>query len=218
MKFRKLAVGLTIAASAAFFAPIANAAPVDVANGMSIKASNGISCSVGAVGTDSAGRKVALTAGHCVEGAATGSPITLNGNTIGTVTDNRSNRVGLDYAVIALGDVNLKSQGPYGRIDKLGPEPANWQQICKHGATTARTCGVVSGNNSGNVWTFMLSLPGDSGSGFVQGTGLVAILRGFDFSGQYGGIGVYGTNIRTALADINSRPGTPGAGFVVTNN
>lgn len=217
MTFRGISAAAAVIAAALLGAPaIANSAPVDVANGMSIKATNGISCTIGAVGTDSAGRKVALTAGHCVEGAATGSPITLGGNAIGTVTDSRSNRVGLDYAVIALGDVNLKSQGPHGRIDKIGPEPAAWQQVCKHGATTARTCGLVSGNNSGNVWTFMFSLGGDSGSGFVQGTGLVAILRGFDFSGQHGGFGVYGTNIRTVLADL--KPGTPGAGFVITNN
>ncbi|SEL77303.1 hypothetical protein [Rhodococcus maanshanensis] len=233
LKIATLAAAVAVAVSSVLGANVAAAqapAKVDVASGMrwatdlNIPDSHSGWCTIAAVGTDESGNLVALTAGHCGSSVPDGSPIWLkdkpDAGVVGHISSTRRNaRPGPDYAFLVLDPdkVNIKSQGPLGRIDHIGSNPRPFQDVvCKYGGTTGKTCGLTMTNNGSTIWNFAYVSAGDSGAGLTVApsyTGLVGIVRSVSISGsEY-------TNIGAVFAHLNTLPaGAPGRGFVVVNN
>lgn len=165
----------------------AQAAPVTVSNGIPISFGNPDAgrCTLGAVGTDAAGRKVAITAAHC----ATNIPAEMKDRNIddprATVWDKNtrqqigkirfisSDQVNNDFLTIELNsDAVLKSQGPGIRVDSLSAPLGFGALLTKDGTTTGVTTGPVIQNNAGVLHTWALAAWGDSGGPAVRaGTG-----------------------------------------------
>ncbi len=223
-----LAAIIAVIAPAFAFAPAASAATGIISNGTGWTPRAGIGsgaangCTIGVVGTDSSGNKIAISAAHCVDERnpdgtlkfPDGSPVyKFNaavgaGVPIGTVAHRD---LFVDYVVIKLNsDADLRSNGPAARIDSIGPA---WPSgiLCKDGIATGVRCGAIVGGDANriNALTFVGS-GGDSGgpawsNGTTQiiglGRGLTDFVR---FSAVQGSIAAQGN--------------PAGKGFVVTNN
>lgn len=176
-------------------------------------------CTMGAIGTDSAGRLIGISAAHCLKGV--GGDIFFPGQRdigpIGTVAYTYPNGGAIgsepDYSVVVYDKAKVtgSSVGHNITVNKNGPRPPFGQWICKSGQTTGHTCGFAtyfpdSGNTAG--WIFVL--PGDSGGPLVYGTTWAGIVSRIDF--ELRGPMSFASADRI-LADLNARGG-PGAGFV----
>ncbi|CAG7599730.1 serine protease [Rhodococcus opacus] len=178
-------------------------------------------CSIGAVGTDNAGRLVALTVGHCHQGAGTAvykvgdaakGPIgwetdVYSRNTDGTFT-------ALDYAVIRLNpDVVVPSK--YSDTTDVAVSTIGDASLsnvgCNHGATTGKNCGIIGKVDGIHLQNWAVMWQGDSGGPIVVGETLVGLNIGMDFGTQP--TTFYG-KIMPILADINAK-GSYGAGFTL---
>ncbi|WP_433611510.1 hypothetical protein [Prescottella agglutinans] len=223
----------TLAACAALvpalaITPAASAAPGTVSNGIAWTANpdagpsnpmaNQEYCTLGVVGTDDLGNKIAISAGHCVSTAAGGATDfpdgatvyrfgpTGTGDPIGTIAY-RDPRI--DYVVIELNpDAALSSNGPEVRIDSIGPS-APEGMLCKAGVRTGVTCGPIYGQAAPRINSAVTANGGDSGGpAFVNNTQLVGMTRGpFEF-----------IDFASVLDSIAAQPNPIGKGFTVTNN
>ncbi|MBA4023264.1 MAG: peptidase [Gordonia sp.] len=172
----------------------ANAAPrVTLGGGAGIIINNSSVCTLTAIGHDSAGRLVGLTAAHCAEtGDAIRAEKAAGAGVIGQVTS--SNKY-WDYAVIRFDPAKVEPQRNYRglTLGGFGPQPAFGQNACKAGRTTGTNCGVVWGTDPESP-TFTLnqscSNHGDSGAPVVVDNKLVGLLNGGRIFKNIGGTGL----------------------------
>ncbi|MBB3115713.1 hypothetical protein [Corynebacterium bovis] len=134
-------------------------------------------CTATVAGFDAAGRRVAVTAGHC---GTPGDPVTSadapERGQVGVVA-----RVGdLDQAVILL-DPTVTVTATYGDVTVTGlggPTPAPMTQVCKTGITTGRTCGPVLEATPDYITAHYCGSEGDSGAPVLDGGRLVGMVNG----------------------------------------
>lgn len=181
-------------------------------------------CTAAAVGTDSAGRMVAITAGHC---GHVGEPVaaadSLQAGWSGRVA--RKNDA-LDYAVIELGP-NAELTASYNgtTVRSAGGRANPGEVVCKNGYASGATCGAVLGADSQRHFTHLCAMAGDSGAPVYSGERLVGMVSGgllppglnlqckTPLQGALHAPTVV-TNIDAVIADMNSAPGV-GQGFVL---
>lgn len=175
-------------------------------------------CTLGVVGTDSLGNKIAISAGHCVSTAAGGATDFPDGATVYRFGDSGTgDPIGtiayrdprIDYVVLKLNpDAVLSSNGPDTRIDSIGPVHPEGV-LCKAGVRTGLTCGPIYGQQSLRIKSFATANGGDSGGpAFVNGSELVGMTRGpFEF-----------IDFSAVLDSITAQPNPIGKGFTVTND
>lgn len=223
-----LVAGLFVGAGSAAAAPT-----VPVGPGTGFYPQGGVpiaqaGCTINSVGRDSANRLVAITAGHCLQNLAPGTPVfkTVGQQQIGTVTANKAytppagggiitppSQTTLDYGVLQLDEnVVIPSRvSESGRLTTASVGDAGLFQIgCKEGISTGHTCGLIIGQGPIHYNTFGVSGPGDSGAPFVVGTKLVGLTVGINPStGQF-----QYNKITPVLAAINANGGV-GAGFTL---
>lgn len=178
-------------------------------------------CTVGVVGTDAEGRKVALTAGHCGEpGDKVWSADSWQIGASGTVaTSNKYH----DYSVIELGS-NAEITRSYNgvTVNSVGGPVRPGDILCKQGVATGHTCG--------NVWTAdealhisqLCAMVGDSGAPVMAGDRVVGLVSGGVLADQRFScrtplqgqlfMPTVSTSLDNVLADMDSRGGV-GAGF-----
>ncbi|MFM1723831.1 hypothetical protein ABEU20_002403 [Rhodococcus sp. PAM 2766] len=175
-------------------------------------------CTLGVVGTDALGNKIAISAGHCVSEAAGGATEFPDGSTvyrfgpsgtgdpIGTIAYRNPL---IDYVVIELNpDAVLSSDGPEARIDSIGPSHPDGM-LCKAGVRTGLTCGPIYGQEAPRINSFATANGGDSGGpAFVNGSQLVGMTRGpFEF-----------IDFSAVLGSIATQTNPVGKGFTVTDS
>lgn len=139
---------------------------------------NQLSCTVAVAGYDNAGRKVALTAGHC---GNVGDPVVdadaYGLGRTGTVTAIDRN---LDYALITLNPNTEVTRSYDGvTINHLGSAPLPpGQRVCKKGVASGVTCGLTWYDyNSMNI-NQVCAMQGDSGGPLFIGDRLVGMVNG----------------------------------------
>ena len=167
-------LGLLAAAAAlaaTVLAPVAAAAPPPTP-GMEVDGEYG-SCTAGFAtqGTDSS--FYLLTSGHCdpLDGAEW---TTEQDTPLGRITASQMDYAGHDAAILRLdpgaGVPNGRVGGIYPVRDVLRQDQIQiGMPLCKMGATTGETCGVVTDVDGDLVEASVFSLSGDSGSpGFVK--------------------------------------------------
>lgn len=195
-------------------------------------------CTLGVVGTDSAGNKIAISAAHCVsqdwnykpDGAtvyrmaptgprqAIGTIAYRSVNTIGypvPQTNTDPYAYGVDFVVIKLNaDADLQSNGPGARIDGIGA--ANPSGIhCKDGVGTGVRCGFITDNTPPlRFYSTAIAGGGDSGCpAFQNNTKLVGLVRGGTPPTSYEFV-----KFSAVQTEIAGQSNPAGKGFVVTNN
>ncbi|UUE25888.1 S1 family peptidase [Rhodococcus qingshengii] len=194
-------------------------------------------CTLGVVGTDSSGNKIAISAAHCVsqdwnyktDGAtvyrmaptgprqAIGTIAYRSANATGypvPATSTDPNAYGVDFVVIKLNaDAGLSSNGPGARIDGIGV--ANPGGVhCKDGVGTGVRCGFITDNTPPTrFYSTALSGGGDSGGpAFQNDTKLVGLVRGGGpFTYEY-------IKFSAVQAEIAAQSNPVGKGLAVTNN
>lgn len=229
---------MAASAVAALAASLAIAAPASADTGL---VTNGIAwttratpdprnardyCTMGAVGTDSSGNKVGISAAHCVYDEPNGATVyrwarTAEGRTpIGRLSHRGDYRsITTDWIVIQLNDdAVLSSNGPGARITSVAPAELPQVTIgCKDGITSGVTCGVITARSTANYWNLAFINDGDSGGPFfVNDHQWAGINQGWTtgFPGVPGVIYVRATKI---LADIEAGSNPVGKGFAITN-
>lgn len=237
---RGLLAAIAVVGLAFGLAPSASAAdPVVLSGGMKVTHSGTSFCSLATVGSDDQGRKVALSAGHCMNGGnlgldlykcadqSTGTACGV-GEYIGTVETVSSGfnfetgqmeNVQIDYLVIELvPDAVLKGTTPNGlSITGIGPLPRPWiDNGCKDGGRTGKTCGVITARNGNLVQSWAFVNEGDSGSPLVVNgkvAGITSHINWIGWNGPFNYSGMAGI-----MADLNAQTGAVGHGFVPTSN
>lgn len=180
-------------------------------------------CTLGAVGYDGAGNRVAITAGHCSEGATTGwKALTTGGQEIGTyVTSKKEYVVGIfeegkfDYAFILLNDNVVFADDPATPPNPTSAiAPTSGERLCKFGHAPlfpGERCGRQLGNyNTVDFNALIASFFGDSGGPVYREndkTKLVGII-----SRPYNLNSVVVQRVDSASADALA-DGTIGGGF-----
>jgi hypothetical protein len=206
-------------------APTASAATGIVSNGIGWTANpsappgiSASSCTIGVVGTDSSGNKIAISASHCVDTASGGGTYYPDGSTVFRLTPTGTGApIGtiahrdtfVDYVVIKLyADADLRSNGPGARIDGIGPA---WPGgvLCKDGIASGVTCGVIVGGDANRINALAAATGGDSGGpAFVNNTQIVGMtLSPITF-----------IRFSAVLNSIAAQSNPAGKGLVVTNN
>ncbi|KGF21925.1 S1 family peptidase [Corynebacterium tuscaniense] len=179
-------------------------------------------CTVTAAGWDAAGRKIALTAGHCGNvGELVAAADSLEAGYSGRIV--RKNGA-LDYAVIELGP-NAEVTGSYNgtTIRSLGGWAKTGDTLCKNGYATGVTCGVVWASEPARHVTQVCAMAGDSGAPVYAGDRLVGMINGGMLpqpvnlschTPLQGGLHAptVSRNIDAVMRDLNAAPG-PGQGF-----
>lgn len=186
--------------------------PAPIGGGSGILVGGEALCTLTAIGHDSGGRLVGLTAGHCGEpGYSIVSERHMDAGTVGYIHGKSRE---FDYAVIEFDPAKVVPLNSVGRvtIHSVGAPAAFPDVVCKQGLRTGNTCGVVWGDllQTNETWTQMCVIEGDSGSPVVRGTTLVGMVNAY--------VGVaclgpeLGTDIDIIMADLNAHGGV-GAGF-----
>lgn len=133
-------------------------------------------CTVTAAGTDSAGRKVAITAGHC---GGVGSPVvSADSRRLGRTGTVAHRNEYLDYAVIHLGenaDITANYNG--APIRGAAAPPPVGHQICKNGYASGFTCGHVWQNLPAETVSQVCAMQGDSGAPVYVGDRVVGMIN-----------------------------------------
>lgn len=228
-KFRWItAVTAVVAGLSGIGAGAAQAEPGAVLGGSSgIIFENNAACSLTAIGHDSAGRLVGLTAGHC---APTGTRLIAEKNpaagVVGTVAYSDGGQ-GIDYAVIQFDPervIPVRSVGAT-TIAGFAPAPGPGATVCANGRSSGFGCGVVWGGLDGTTINQGCSKPGDSGGPVTVGDQLVGMNQGRLIG--LGGVGfdlpcllpanpihspAFFAPIDVIMGDIDARGGV-GAGF-----
>ncbi|WP_301925636.1 S1 family peptidase [Corynebacterium glaucum] len=139
---------------------------------------NAVICTVAVAGYDDAGRKVAVTAGHCAE---VGAPV-VSADARGLGQTGRVVHVDsrLDYALIHLAPNTEVTRSYDGlTINHLGSAPIQpGGQVCKKGVASGVTCGLTWRD-----WDLMninqvCAMQGDSGAPLYVGDRLVGLING----------------------------------------
>lgn len=179
-------------------------------------------CTVTAVGTDGAGRKVALTAGHC---GNVGDPVVAADSFAAGPTGRVARKNGaLDYAVIELGpraDLTASYNGT--TIRSTGGTARTGETLCKNGYASGVTCGITWIADAVRQQSQVCAMAGDSGAPLYSGTRLVGLVNGSSIprvanleckSPLQGPIHspTVSTNIDAIFRDLNAAPGA-GNGF-----
>lgn len=183
----------------------------------------GSMCTVAVAGYDEAGRKIALTAGHCGEPgtpvASADSPqLGVSGTVVSTNPD-------LDYSVIELGSNTEVSRSYNGvTVNSLGGEPAApGDVVCKEGVASGRTCGMTFYDYGRDNISQVCAMYGDSGAPLVAGDRVVGLVTGGVLP-PGGNVPCYSplqgalhtptlsTRMDTVLTDMDGRS-EPGRGF-----
>lgn len=179
-------------------------------------------CTVAAVGTDSAGRRVALTAGHC---GNIGDPVVAADSFAAGPTGRVVRKNGaLDYAVVELGpraDVTASYNGT--TIRSTGGATRTGDTLCKNGYATGVTCGVTWMADGVRNQSQVCAMAGDSGAPLYSGTRLVGLVNGSSiprFANLACSTPLQGpihaptvsTNIDAIFRDLDAVPGV-GSGF-----
>lgn len=231
---KRIATAVTAALlAAAFAAPAATAATGVLSNGIAWTTNAAPDprqandyCTLGAVGTDSSGNKVGISAAHCISHMPDGATVyrwasTAAGRTpIGTLSHRGDHtNAATDWVVMDLNDdAVLTSNGPGARI--TGIAPASLPQVtigCKDGVTSGVTCGVITARSTSNYWNLAYMTSGDSGGPFfVNDNDWAGINRGITtgFPGVPGSVYVRATKI---ISDIEAGSNPVGKGFRITN-
>lgn len=179
-------------------------------------------CTVAAVGTDGAGRKVALTAGHC---GNIGDPVVASDSFAAGPTGRIARKNGaLDYAVIELGpraDLTASYNGT--TIHSTGGATHTGDTLCKNGYASGVTCGVTWFSDGVRNQSQVCAMAGDSGAPLYSGTRLVGLINGSSIP-QFANVAcstplqgpihtpTASTNIDAIIRDLNAAPGV-GNGF-----
>jgi hypothetical protein len=192
------------------------AAPLGGGAGITV---NGTPCTLTTIGHDRTGDLVGITAAHC---GGPGSPVVAEGtdphSPAGTVVSADSN---LDYSVIKFNSAAVAPTSNFAgfAINGIGPDPAQGQQACTHGAASGDGCGKVG------VQTIKAGVigagtpawnPGDDGEPVTVDGQLVGLVfkGGTMFNAielrPFGHIGI--SLFSAILNDVNAKGG-PGAGF-----
>ncbi len=182
---------------------------------------DGYVCSLGVVGTDRAGNKVGISAGHCLSvgtqvfypGRRDLGPI---GVTVASSGGPNYTTSGRDYSVIKFdaSKVSLSTQGRVTANSIFPGTPGLGTYVCKGGSLTGTTCGfVISTYPNGNIGGYIPVGPGDSGGALVAGTRWAGIVSGINFN-LLGGPFFF-TSSASIVADLNAKGGV-GAGLVLT--
>ncbi|GAB3692937.1 S1 family peptidase [Corynebacterium nasicanis] len=178
-------------------------------------------CTLGVVGTDAAGRKVGITAGHCGDpGDKVWSADSWQVGASGTVA--ASNKLH-DYSVIELGSNTEISRTYNGvTVNSVGGPVVPGQMLCKQGVATGTTCGHVWSADEAMQISQLCAMVGDSGAPVLAGDRMVGMVSGGVLADQryscrtplQGGLFMptVSTNVDNVLADMNNRGGV-GAGF-----
>ena len=177
-------------------------------------------CSLGVVGTDSAGNKVGISAGHCLGvGTQVFYPGRRDLGPIGVTVASQGGpnylTSGKDYSVIKFDSamVSLSTQGRVTANAIFPGTPSFGTFACKGGSTTGTTCGITTSKYAnGDIGAYILVLPGDSGGPLVAGSRWVGIVSSIQFRPQ--GPFVF-TSADTIVKDLNAKGGV-GAGLVLT--
>ncbi|WKK61060.1 S1 family peptidase [Corynebacterium sp. P3-F1] len=179
-------------------------------------------CTVAAVGTDAAGRKVALTAGHC---GNIGDQVVAADSFAAGPTGRIARKNGaLDYSVIELGpraDLTASYNGT--TIHSTGGAARTGDTLCKNGYATGVTCGMTWMADGVRIQSQVCAMPGDSGAPLYSGTRLVGMVNGSSiprFANLACSTPLQGpihaptvsTNIDAIIRDLNAVPGV-GNGF-----
>lgn len=137
-------------------------------------------CSLTAIGYDSAGRLVGLTAGHCAPtGARLGAEQFLDTGVIGTVAYSDEGE-GLDFAVLEFDPAKVtpaRNIGPT-TIAGFAAAPVLGEPVCTSGRSSGFDCGIVWGTLESVVINQSCSRPGDSGGPVTVGDRLVGMNQG----------------------------------------
>ncbi|MDW5597412.1 hypothetical protein VSS74_23895 [Conexibacter stalactiti] len=235
---KRIATAATAALlAAAFAAPAASAATGVVSNGIAWTThatpdpdNPNDYCTLGAVGTDSSGNKVGISAVHCIWREPDGATVyrwarTAAGRTpIGRLShrgDYSTPPSGFtaDWVVMQLNDdAVLTSNGPGARITGIAPATLPSATIgCKDGITSGVTCGLITAVSTANYWNLAYVAAGDSGGPFfVNDHDWAGINFGWTtgFPGVPGAVYVRATKI---LSDIEAGTNPVGKGFRITN-
>lgn len=179
-------------------------------------------CTVTAVGTDGAGRKVALTAGHC---GNVGDQVVASDSFAAGPTGRVARKNGaMDYAVIELGpraDLTASYNGT--TIRSTGGSVRTGEQLCKNGYASGVTCGINWMTDGVRQQSQVCAMAGDSGAPLYSGTRLVGLVNGSSIprnanlqcmSPLQGPIHspTVSTSIDAIIRDLNAAPGV-GNGF-----
>jgi hypothetical protein len=200
---------------------------VMVTNGLRLDHGPGTTtlCTMGPVGTDSSGRLIGITAGHCHGTDDVYIPGQPDIGPIGRYAYVSQEQAYHDYAVIEFDPamVILSSNGPELRIDRVsdGGLPPIGSNVCKDGRTTGKSCGLVTSNADGLVRSYAMNLAGDSG-------GPLVIARNDGTATEWAGIVcrialtappfIY-TSAKNILEDLETHgPDAPGVGFKPVNS
>lgn len=134
-------------------------------------------CTLAVTGTDSDGRLIGITAGHCGQpGDAVRSADSYWTGDSGTVVATGATD---DYAVIEFGS-NAQLSGSYNGItvDAVGGGVATGQEVCKQGVGSGFTCGPVWTADERSTMSQVCAGLGDSGAPVLVGNRVVGIVSG----------------------------------------
>lgn len=139
---------------------------------------NQLSCTVAVAGYDNAGRKIAVTAGHC---GNVGDPVidadAFGLGATGTVAAVDRN---LDYALIRLNPNTEVTRSYDGvTINHVGSAPIQpGQNVCKKGVASGVTCGITWYDYNQMNINQVCAMQGDSGGPLFVGDRLVGMING----------------------------------------
>lgn len=179
-------------------------------------------CTLTAAGTDAAGRKVGLTAGHCGNvGDSVSSADSWQVGTTGTVAARNEY---LDYTVIEFGSKAEVSRSYNGvTATQLGGTAKPGEVTCKTGVATGTTCGMTYQQSREVQINQICAMVGDSGAPVMSNGRIIGTVSRGLFSGLpechsplQGPLHnpTVAMNMDAILADMNRRGGV-GAGFVL---
>lgn len=135
-------------------------------------------CTIAVAGYDDAGRKVALTAGHC---GAVGEPITsADAVALGPAGSIVHVNQQYDFALIHLGPNTEVTRSYDGvTINNLGSAPIPpGRAVCKKGVASGVTCGVTWHDYDAMNINQVCAMQGDSGGPLFVGDRLVGLVSG----------------------------------------
>lgn len=205
-------------------APLAQAR-VQVAPGMEIQLSSGSACTLGFLAGNDAGKRLAVTAGHCADGPGEGV-YTKNGGLIGEVVahypDSENIAEGFGVTVLELDSRVEIADGFFTRYGNPRPGDA----VAKYGSTTAGTEGEITSVDVDEEFprysvmrSTLLAEHGDSGSPWFADTDAGPMLYGITighFADPDSGAtrGAYGFPIDSLVAYVRQASPEWGAGFM----
>lgn len=182
-------------------------------------------CTLTAAGTDSQGRKVGITAGHC---GNVGDPVSSADSwQVGPTGTVSARNTQLDYSVIEFGSKAEISRSYNGvTANGVGGTTNPGDVTCKQGVATGRTCGMTFQHDEKITINQVCAMVGDSGApvfrnGRIVGTVSRGLVPGLPscrtpWQGALHNPTVV-TNTDAIVADLNRREGV-GSGFTLPEN